>query len=238
MSFEDNDSVTQILALPVIAFVQVVYKKILDRSPDPQELKSNAGALRCGLGRVHFLANIYKSQEFRCRFQQVIGEGSDNAFVARIFAMYLGRTPDPQGLAHYLMLLQSGQSRELVRRDIAKSKEARRSYTFWYEFERLISDHHNSLHPIKRWFGKSRRDKRQKNRDFEIITSLPVFGIDNYAPRKADISCNIEGNSSAHYMQQVSLTKVDDKSLNLRSRRILSRLQHASGISSPNRNHG
>lgn len=239
MLLEENDSVSQILALPVANFVQASYGKLLGRSPDPVELKSNIGALRCGLGRVRFLENIYRSQEFRTRARQLLYEGSDHIFVAREFAMYLGRSPDPLGLEHYLSLLKKGKSRELVRRDIANSKEAKRSYTFWHELHRLLSDQKNGAHPIKRWIGKSRRESRQRNQEFEILTSVVAASSSHVDRVDQDYSraFGIDGKSSSHAGHHSPLFSVSHGNLHAGARKILSRLQHASGISSPGRNH-
>jgi len=240
MLFEDHDSVSRMLALPVAVFVQAAYKKLLDRLPDPLELKSNIGALCCGLGRVQFLTNIRQSQEFQARDHQLLNEAGDNEFVAREFAKYLGRTPDARGLEHYLKMLKAGKSRELVRRDIANSKEAKRSYTFWYELDRLINDHKISIHPIKRWFGKRRREDRRRNQEFEILTTSYNSNI------SSDIQSNYRDQKNQNYnsaikitphTHQITLSRIEGRGLNGGARKILSRLQHASGISSSNRNH-
>lgn len=234
---EDNDSVSQMLALPVAIFVQAAYKRLLGRSPDPLELKSNIGALRCGLGRVHFLMNIHHSQEFYRRSQQLLNEGGDNEFVAREFAMYLGRTPDPGGLEHYLQLLKTGKSRELVHYDIANSKEAKRSYTFFHELDRLINDYKNSVHPIKRWFGKFRREIRIRNQELEIFSILRnTNSIKHLNSENNEIDYNSEAIILPN-VHKISLSRIEGKGLNAGARKILARLQHASGISSSNRNH-
>ncbi|WP_460989431.1 DUF4214 domain-containing protein [Sphingobium sp. TomTYG45] len=238
MFIEDNDSVSQMLALPLTSFVHNTYRKMLGRSPDALEVKSNVGALRCGLGRIQFLMNICKSQEFRTRNQQLLNQDSDNAFVAREFAMYLGRSPDPQGLEHYLKLLEKGKSRELIHLDISTSKEARQSYTFWNELDRILIDHRNNCHPLKRWIGARRRANRRANRDFELMISSSenVFvGKSTYNEQGAQHNADLK--LSGFTSHQVSLSKVDRGSLNGDTRKILSRLQHASGISSSSRNH-
>lgn len=238
MLSEDNDSVNQMLSLPVAAFVQAAYDKLLGRFPDPHELKSNIGAIRCGLGRVHFLDNIHKSDEFHTRFQKMINEGSDSAFVSRAFAMYLKRKPDPQGLEHYLEFLQKGKSREIVNHDIANSKEAKKSYTFWYELDRLLNDQRNSGHPIKRWIGKNRRQERKINREFEIIQNIMLLNYSNNSQillngnfEQQDIS-KFDANSkySSHVSHSPSLFAKGQGELSSAARKILSRFQHASAL--------
>ena len=244
MLSEDNDSVSQMISLPIAAFVRAAYDKLLGRSPDTNELNSNIGALRCGLGRVHFLNNICNSHEFTERYHQMLNEGSNSAFVSRAFGMYLKRKPDPQGLEHYLEFLEKGKSREIVNRDIAKSKEAKQSYTFWYELDRLLSDHRNSEHPIKRWIGKNRRKQRQSNRRFEIIQNVFLLNIGNSSQislkdkfEQQDISSL---DTSSKYLPHVThsspLFSMGHGELNGAARKILSRLQHASA-SSLNRTH-
>lgn len=240
MLFEDNDSVSQMLALPVAAFVQAVYGKLLGRLPDTLELKSNIGAIRCGLGRVHFMENVHNSYEFRTRTQKILNDGSDSAFIAREFSMYLGRKPDPQGLEHYLDLLEKGISRKLIHRDISKSKEAKRSYTFWYELDRVLCDYRNSAHPIKRWIGRNRREERKKNQKFEIINNERIPFLESHVKSLDESIDHKEFNNNygtfSRRSIQSSLIAVERGNLNGGAKKVLSRLQHASGISSSNRN--
>ncbi|MET0240243.1 MAG: DUF4214 domain-containing protein [Sphingobium sp.] len=243
MVFEDNESVSQMLALPVAAFVQAAYSKLLGRAPDMHELKANIGALRCGLGRVHFLDNIYESDEFRARIKRVLNEGSDGVFITREFVTYLGRKPDPQGLEHYLGLLESGKGREDVHRDITRSKESKKSYTFWFELDRILNDWRKGIHPIKRWIGKHVREERQINRNFEIAIMMA------YLSRKSDTASSyvpIEHNvsSDTHLNFDENVTPIEaplspvlmHEKLNGAAQKIRLRLQHADRLSSASRN--
>lgn len=237
MFSEENDSVSQMISLPVAAFVSSAYERLLGRSPSVEELRSNTGALRCGLGRISLLENIYKSDEFQTRLQDTLTEGNDEFFVSRMFTMYLSRKPDPQGLQHYLDLLSSGSSREVVRHDIANSIEARNSYSFWYELIRLLNDRRNSLHPFKRWFGKRRRLDRQRNMDFEInqnsirMSMLEIQSTSLKSFEHKNVS-GLENNKkySAEVAKSSSLFSSGQVGLNRGAGKVLSRLQHASAF--------
>lgn len=50
----------------------------------------------------------------------------DEEFVAQLFAYYLGRAPDEEGLAHYLRRIRSGVSRQQVLLEVSRGVEAKR----------------------------------------------------------------------------------------------------------------
>lgn len=169
MPIETIGSVINLLELSTSDFVRTTYNILLGRWPEAPELSARASALRMGAGRSRMLADIAASPEFRARQQALLHEGDDAAFLERVYTAYIGRVPEPDGMAFYLNQLRVGKARERVQRDIATSKEARIAGAFWYEFDRLIASERTNIRGFRYWLGRTRRVERRANREFEVL---------------------------------------------------------------------
>ena len=86
-------------------YVVKVYLAALGRNPDFAGWVNWSALLRAGADRLTFLNSLVGSPEFAARF----GSGTSNAaFVALVYQNVLGRSPDPDGLAYWIRLLNSG----------------------------------------------------------------------------------------------------------------------------------
>lgn len=178
MPADEIVSVLDLLALPIPAFVEASYQRLLDRSPDPTEMQERSGALRAGLGRLAFLADMSRSDEFRKRCDGLQIGQSDAAFLEDVYQRYLGRQIDPQGMEGNLRFLARGKSRKRVVRQIAQSREARTKRTFWLELEELLADERAERHWFWRWPGRHRRRERRCNRMIELtLRSTAAHGM-------------------------------------------------------------
>ncbi len=92
-------------ALP--AFVAKAYSAFLDRSADPEGLRSHAAALESGTDKRTFIASLLLSPEARQRFRwERMG---NEEFVSFLYRRILGRAADPEGLASWIKEIASGK---------------------------------------------------------------------------------------------------------------------------------
>lgn len=118
-------------------FVDYVYTTFLHRTPDERGLAANLNALASGAPRARILENVLKSEEFRSKagkpaqpaqaapapVEKIFFEKDDREFVEYVYATFLRRQADPQGLAANVEALANGASRSRILEGILKSQE-------------------------------------------------------------------------------------------------------------------
>lgn len=225
MPSDDVTTVFDLLALPISRFVDISYDKLLGRLPDPAEAKVRASALRSGQGRRRLLADIVESPEFKVRDARLLLEESDETFVARLYRDYLDRKPDPEGLATYVGFLRSGKSRDRIRHDIIRSREARSAGAFWFELHSVVADDRNARRSIGRWMKRSRSLDKRRNQDLEIVARQTIgeetrrYRVDTHVPTDAETPGAIN-----------ALAEIDPGQFTREARRVLLRYGHLGGI--------
>lgn len=232
MPSQTPDTVLALLTLPIPDFVQKAYLILLGRQPESHEIAARATVLRTGWGRVRLLENIVSSEEFTNREQKLLGDGSPRAFVERNYLLYLNRTPDVHGLEHYTKMLDAGRTRDAVRRDIAGSKEALATGSFWVELERLLADERKNMRRFGRWFGLFRRQERRWNLEMEVLRLQSEANIRLAGAAIERLGGTVQqgaliGRNAAHVPGvQDNVDDVDMSMLPPGARRMLSRLRH------------
>ena len=220
MHAEDQRSVLDFLALPAPDFVNASYNALLGRLPDPLELRERSGVVRAGLGRIRFLADMTNSPEFRKRHEQAMFDGDDESFIEYNFLRYLNRRPDRDGLSHYAGLLADGRRRERIAKDISRSREARIKRTFWYELEHVLADERAERHWFKRWIGRAKRHKRQRNimQEAALLHTVTLLPAANHAlPPEPE-------------MRTVVPSFGDPRNMGRDARKVLSRMRQSAGV--------
>lgn len=120
------------------AFMQEVYWLVFGRPATALELADEQLG-RLNHDQLSLLRGLLDSDEFRrlrdawrrgiethdrdALERALIGLGSDDYFVKRVYESILGRSPDAGGLAHYTRALAAGESRTAIARALALSDE-------------------------------------------------------------------------------------------------------------------
>ena len=213
-------SVLDLISLPINDFIDESYRILFGRLPGPPEKTERAGALRAGLGRIRFLADMWQSPEYRQRHEQMLDTSDDAAFVRALFHRYLDRAPDNDGLHHYTERLMKGKGRRRIARDIARSREARAKRTFWYELEHLVTIDRAERHWLQRWFGHGTRQRRLRNIEHEaLLQHSPIYAGVPEAVAHATLNPHAPDNAGHLHM--------DTRNQGHDTRRTLARLQYA-----------
>jgi SAM-dependent methyltransferase len=102
--------------------VNSLYKVALGRRAEPDGLANRVRQLESGLGAEALAEELVSSAEFRMRH----GSSStvDMEYVAALYRDGLGRSPDPEGFAHWLAEGEKGATRAKVLAEFAKSAES------------------------------------------------------------------------------------------------------------------
>ncbi|WP_404482664.1 DUF4214 domain-containing protein [Novosphingobium sp. BL-52-GroH] len=167
-----------------------------------------------------------QSPEYQQRYEQMLRTGDNTAFVRSLFLRYLNRAPDNDGLHHYTELLVKGKNRKRIAGDIARSQEARAKRTFWYELKHLVTIDRAERHWLRRWLGRSARQRRLCNLGHEALLqhSLTPAGISQYMPAEvahATLNPLVPDNAAHLHM--------DTRNQGHDARRAMSRLQYVAG---------
>lgn len=103
------------------AIVIHAYREVLNRSPDPEGLRTYRDRLMHeGWGEHQIIEQLQRSGEAR-------GINADEA-ITRLYREVLGRDPDANGLAHYRAKWRDGWTQGQIRDDLRRSNEGRDSY--------------------------------------------------------------------------------------------------------------
>lgn len=103
------------------AIVVHAYRDVLNRSPDPEGLRTYRDRLMLeGWSERQIVEQLQRSSEAR-------GINADEA-ITRMYREVLGRDPDANGLAHYRSLWKQGWTQGQIRDDLRRSNEGRDSY--------------------------------------------------------------------------------------------------------------
>jgi hypothetical protein len=103
------------------AIVIHAYRDVLNRSPDPEGLRTYRDRLMHeGWSERQIVEQLQRSGEAR-------GINADEA-ITRIYREVLGRDPDANGLGHYRAKWRDGWTQGQIREDLQRSKEGRDYY--------------------------------------------------------------------------------------------------------------
>lgn len=207
-------NITSLLASSTGDFVQQCYSLLLGRLPDPQEQNSRETALRTGFGRVRMLVDIERSDERAAHLHAQLMQGDDEEFISWAYLRYLGRPVEPEGLAHFLILLQRAD-RHKVRSDIITSKEARSSATLWSEINRIAV---NEKKAAQWWRWRQRLNHRKRIRNIEREALHYYLNIQNNSPFDIDSSARLKEPLTA-------VQRVDIEAMGEHARTILRRIR-------------
>lgn len=166
MTFQCDESVIDFLALPAPHLICRSFLLLLGRAPSPSEQNSRERALHLGRGRIAMLADIYQSLEANGYRHTQREQGSDAQFIKKLYQRYLGRPVDPDGLAHYMKLIEH-KDRAEIEADVAASSEGGDCRSFLHEVKQLMAIYHRSQQ-WWRWFGRSRCNWQIKNIESEV----------------------------------------------------------------------
>lgn len=161
MTSPSAKSIADLLALPAPDFIHQSFRVLLGRDPSPVECQGRERTLHLGHGRVAMLAEIRHSPEASLYRDHQREEGSDEAFIWRAYQHYLGRAADPDGLAHYMDLLQR-RGRAVVERDLAASPEAAGNRSLPQEIDRIVAAYRRSRSWWRR-LSPTRWERRLQN---------------------------------------------------------------------------
>lgn len=221
------NSVLDLISLPIDDFVAEAYRLLLGRRPGELERTERVGALRAGLGRVRFLADMGQSQEYRQCHERMLQTGNDDEVIHALFHIYLNRAPDSDGLQHYGGLLKMGRGRAHVARDIARSPEASCARTFRFELENLITIDQAERHWLRRWFGHNKRQGRLHNLEHEVLLQHNL--LHSTVPQILPEEKVTHPKPSPHVPDNAAYLHMDTRNQGYDARRIISRLQQAAG---------
>ena len=117
-SVEETEEEMDASSDPVEAFVERLYKVILNRNPDPSGLKAWTNVLKSGKEQGAKVAQgCVDSDELKNR------NLSDDAYIRALYKAFFDREADESGLAAWKKVLNSGLSRMHVFRGFAESDE-------------------------------------------------------------------------------------------------------------------
>ena len=98
--------------------VQRAFREVLDRSPDPEGLRTYRQRLMYeGWTERDVIQQLQRSPEARAV--------NADAAIAKAYREVLGREPDANGLAHYRAKWREGWTQGQIRADLQRSKESR-----------------------------------------------------------------------------------------------------------------
>ena len=148
-------SLDHLLGLSGEQFLQTAYQAILKRPADPAGLKWYLRRLANGYSKSSVLYDLYNSAEkMETRENRhLVRETerfSDEEFLLAAYQRILGRAPDPNGLQHYLSILNKSGDRLQVARAISRSKEAMSRQPV---FDMELHDHLLSTPKQRRFFA-------------------------------------------------------------------------------------
>lgn len=172
MNYHAVKSIVDLLALPAPSFVQESFLMLLGRVPSITEQRDREITLVLGCGRIAMLADIYQAPEAVSYRHAQMRDGSEADFIEQLYLRYLGRSPDPAGLEHYVNLSQR-KGRAAAQADIAVSKEALYYNSMPFELERLVVLYRRSRQGW-RWIGRAKRVEQIKNIESEIAANCIV----------------------------------------------------------------
>lgn len=158
-------SLVDLLSLPAPDFVHKSFQVLLGRAPSAFEQRTRKRSLYLGCGRIAMIAEIHQSIEATSHRSKQREQGNDTVFIEGLYQNYFGRRADPEGLGHYLDLIQR-KSRAAVEADVAASAEAVDHWSLPYELERLVKIHQHSGQ-WWRWFGRRRWENQIRNIESE-----------------------------------------------------------------------
>jgi len=108
------------------AVVQRLYRGLLLRAPDAAGLAGFVSALERGTGLQAIAATLLASPEYAAVSRNVFGtDGSNAAYVNRLYTSFLGRSPGGADAAGLTAALDNGYGRDLAAADFATSDEAK-----------------------------------------------------------------------------------------------------------------
>ncbi len=165
MTFQSAQSIVDILSLPAPDLVYRSFQLLLGRAPSSSEQRARERSLHLGCGRIAMIAEIYQSAEATNHRVKRREQGSDMDFIEGLYQNYIGRSADPDGLAHYLNLIKR-RGRAAVEADIAASNEAIDHQSLPYELERLVKIYQRSRQ-WWRWFERGWREQQISNIESE-----------------------------------------------------------------------
>lgn len=96
-----------------------LYQATLDREPDVGGLAGWANQMALGASKLTVVGGFVGSAEFQAKY----GSTSNGQFVTLLYDNVLGRLPDPDGYAAWLIALNNGMSREQIVLGFADSIE-------------------------------------------------------------------------------------------------------------------
>jgi hypothetical protein len=108
-------------------FVELAYRNVLDRAPDPAGYANWTALLDAGRTRGWVMARFAESDEFVARATALI-EAIRRPQVERLYLAFFGRNADPQGMDTWLYALQKGDTLDEVAELFAQSQEFRNRY--------------------------------------------------------------------------------------------------------------
>jgi hypothetical protein len=107
------------------AFLTRLYESLLGRSPDPNGISAWDAASNAGTTQSAIAQAFVSSSEF----QTAHPDQDNNSFVASLYKSFLGRNPEPAGLAAWTAILDAGGSRGDVTVGFANSAEAKQVWS-------------------------------------------------------------------------------------------------------------
>lgn len=246
MSSQDINNIIDLMSLPLDQFITTSYNLLLERKPEPSELRLHMSALRSGLGRRKIIFEIYSSPEYKIRVDEIINVKSDDEFIRWLYHRYMHRSPDSAGLSHYSSMLGRGVSRERVKKDIVNSSEARSTGGLWIELDRLLEVERQQHKRSRRWFRRQRSSDRLERQEQEALLQLfhtadgrhpNIWHSEHRQAGQADDAGTPSNLMSNAVRPSFPLASVDTSDMGPEARRIIQRLQHVKGASSLEKGH-
>lgn len=237
MTFPSAQSVTDLLSLPAPDLVCRSFQLLLGRPPSSSEQKARERSLHLGCGRIAMIAEIHQSAEANEHRRKRRELGSDMEFIEGLYQNYIGRSAEPDGLAHYMDLIQR-KGRTAVEADIAASREAVDHHSLPYELERLVRIHRRSRQ-WWRWFGRSWQEQQIRNIESEAnavriahqAARQPAQIISTREVMREDMQAPSDRRAESHQAEQAkaaplpAIHTVDADRLGPWARQILQRMQ-------------
>ncbi|HET6879480.1 MAG TPA: DUF4214 domain-containing protein [Pirellulales bacterium] len=144
------------------------YEKFLGRSPDSSGLSVWTGALAAGMTDVQFEAQLAASPEYYAR-----AGGNNTAWIDALYAAFLGRPADTQGVSYWVDQLSAGKTRANVADALAASHEGL-SQQVVDDYERYLD---RSADPagLAYWVGQLQFGKTNEDVLTSFIASSEYF---------------------------------------------------------------
>ena len=146
------------------AFVDLLYRNVLDRAPDAEGFQNWVDAINGGMSRNQVVLNFSESQEHvertRAEVEAELWLRDDQAAaVARLYDSVLDRLPDAGGLATWKEALQTGMSLNQVADGFTGSAEFQSKYgnlddtAFVQQLYRNVLDREGEASGVEGWKG-------------------------------------------------------------------------------------